>query len=156
MKTKVWKRILPLFLSIVMLFSVFATAIPTVSAKEIAAPSTGGTDDEAPYYRIVFEDGILCRLVEKQFERCGVDQRRNLFVIHSVQKLIDRNERKKLLDGNEVLEHCKVKMLLKNFDGEKFLELAQIGGRDVVGNERFEVVERNEIAFLFAIVVMAI
>ena len=59
MKTKVWKRILPLFLSIVMLFSVFAAAIPAVSAKEIAAPSNGGADDESPYYRIVFEDGIL-------------------------------------------------------------------------------------------------
>ena len=59
MKTKVWKRILPLFLSIVMLFSVFAAAIPAVSAKEIAVPSNGGADDESPYYRIVFEDGIL-------------------------------------------------------------------------------------------------
>ena len=59
MKTKVWKRILPLFLSIVMLFSVFAAAIPAASALEVSAPSGGSTNDDAPYYRIVFEDGIL-------------------------------------------------------------------------------------------------
>ncbi|MBQ2998884.1 MAG: uL15 family ribosomal protein [Clostridia bacterium] len=59
MRTKVWKRILPLFLSIVMLFSVFAAAIPTASALEVSAPSVGTDTDDSPYYRIVFEDGML-------------------------------------------------------------------------------------------------
>ena len=58
MKNNLWKRLLPLFLSLVMLFSVFATAFSTVSAVEVAAPSVGNADDDT-YYRIVFEDGML-------------------------------------------------------------------------------------------------
>ncbi len=62
MKTTIWKRILPFFMSLVMLFSVFAGVIPA-SAMEISsqpiADETPDTTGEEFYYKIIFENGVL-------------------------------------------------------------------------------------------------
>ena len=43
-----------------MLFSVVATAMPPISALEVSSAPTGGVEENNdPYYRIIFEDGVL-------------------------------------------------------------------------------------------------